>query len=226
MTSEARVVLLPLLTLGAVIAALGFLSWYQISHANPAPEQRWTAAGDLEACHLPEEDIPAAGLLDVRGEIPEFTFKDENGNDFGLADLRGRVWIADFIYVKCSGPCPAMTVSMKQLQDLTKDQPELTFVTFTVDPDHDSVEDLKRYATNTDADPARWHFLRGDKEGLHAVMIGGFKIGSLENPLNHSTRFCLVDQTGRVRGHYDYKRGDDIIRLRKHAALLMTGERN
>ncbi len=226
MQSEARVILLPILILGGLIAALGFASWYQISHANPEAEQKGTAPEDGQAWDLPEEDIPAAGLLAVRGEIPEFTFEDETGNDFGLADLLGRVWIADFIYVRCSGPCPAMTVSMKQLQDLTEDHPELTFVTFTVDPDHDSVKDLKRYATNTDADPARWHFLRGDKEGLHAVMIGGFKIGSLENPLNHSTRFCLVDQAGRVRGHYDYKRGDDIIRLRKHASLLMTGERN
>lgn len=210
----------------AVLLVLAFLYWDQ-TDKQAEPRRAASEAGEMPSCCAgPEEpEIPAAGLLSITGKIPDFRFQNQDGKPFGLQDLLGHVWVADFIYLKCQGPCPAMTVDMKKLHDLTEEIPDLKLVTFTVDPERDTVEDLKNYAQNTEADPERWTFLRGDVDDLKRVMIEGFKIGNPKNPLNHSTRFCLVDQTGRVRGYYDHRRGDEMVRLRKHIQLLLTGRR-
>lgn len=224
----ARRILWPAsILIGAV--ALGILitgSDGEIPSERTASSERGEAPADSCCAGLEEPEVPAAGLLSILGKVPEFRFQNQDGEPFGLDDLLGHVWVADFIYIKCQGPCPAMTVDMKKLQDLTEDIPGLRLVTFTVDPERDTVEDLKSYAQNTDADPERWTFLRGEVKDLKRVMIDGFKMGDPNNPLNHSTRFCLVDQTGRVRGYYDHRRGDEMVRLRKHIRLLLTGKRS
>ena len=225
--SGGRTFFLPLAVLALIVGSLLFAAWYDgVARADSARKDRAGNATYVAGEESDDSPFPAAGLLEVRSVVPDFTFMNQDGEAMGLADLRGKVWVADFIYTYCSGPCPAMTVGMKKLQDHLDELPDLRFVTFTVDPARDTVAMLKRYATNTDADPKRWSFLRGDEKELARVMTEGFLLGSGDDRLNHSTRFCLVDQTGRVRGHYDYKRGDDMLRLRKHARLLMTGERN
>jgi len=137
-----------------------------------------------------------------------------------LRALRGRVWIADFVYTSCSGPCPMLTANMAALQK--KLPKSVGLLSFTVDPDHDSPEVLSVYAREFGADPQRWFFVDGDKPALMKLFRDGFQIAVAENAaaepgqnVAHTTKFVLIDGQGRVRGYYD---GDDSAALDKLAA--------
>ena len=137
-----------------------------------------------------------------------------------LRALRGRVWIADFVYTSCAGPCPMLTANMAGLQ---KRLPKsVGLLSFTVDPDHDSPEVLAVYARKFGADPQRWFFVDGDKPALTKLFRDGFQIAVAESAVAepgqnvaHTTKFVLLDGEGRVRGYYD---GDDPAALDKLAA--------
>lgn len=151
-------------------------------------------------------------------ELPEFALTERSGTPVSKADLRGTVWVASFVFVRCTGPCPSVTATMARLQadlDLAN-QPDLRLVTFTVDPDRDTPDELKKYAERYRADPHRWLFLTGPEAEIHRLAKDGFKIGvdRSANPkpvegqeFDHSTRLAVVDRQGRVRGHFDGYRG-------------------
>jgi cytochrome oxidase Cu insertion factor (SCO1/SenC/PrrC family) len=137
-----------------------------------------------------------------------------------LRALRGRVWIADFVYTNCAGPCPMLTANMAGLQ---KRLPKsIGLLSFTVDPDHDSPEVLSVYAHKFGANPQRWFFVDGDKSALMKLFRDGFQIAVEENAaaepgqnVAHTTMFVLIDAEGRLRGYYH---GDDPASLDKLAA--------
>ncbi len=137
-----------------------------------------------------------------------------------LSALRGRVWIADFVYTRCAGPCPLLSANMALLQ---KRLPKsIGLLSFTVDPDHDSPEVLTVYARNFKADPQRWFFATGDRAELEKLLRDGFQIAvasSADAPVGqniaHTKKFVLIDADGRVRGYYD---GDDRTSLDRLAA--------
>lgn len=151
-----------------------------------------------------------AGKPDFFGELPAFSMASAWGGKNGTVSkdgLAGRVWVAGFIFVHCGGPCPLVSQAMARLQDRLPR--EAVLVTFTVDPDRDSPEVLKRYAQSWEADPSRWWFARGEKKELYQLMYEGFKLPLIEDReaptgfrVTHSTRLVLVDQRGRVRGYY------------------------
>jgi protein SCO1/2 len=138
--------------------------------------------------------------LPVLGQVPPFELTDQNGQPFTLASLRGHIWVADFIYTTCPGPCPRMSSKMHSLQQATP--ADVKLVSFTIDPAHDTPEVLAAYSRNFAADPARWSFLTGPVATLHGLSLDGFHLGSIDATLEHSTRFVLVDAQGQVRATY------------------------
>lgn len=141
--------------------------------------------------------------------VPDFTTTSESGATVTKASLAGKVFVADFIFTTCQGICPGMTAKMKSLEGRLSDEPRIRFVSFTVDPDHDTPEVLARYAKEHGADPTRWSFLRTDSASLRRLCRDGFRLGiedagpGAAEPILHSTRFVLVDGTGTIRGYYD-----------------------
>lgn len=167
------------------------------------------------------EDMP------VMFALPDFSLTERNGETVTLASLAGKVWIADFIFTNCPGPCPLMTSKMAQLQsDLTA--PDIHFVTITVDPANDTPEKLKQYARGYQADPRRWWFLTGDVEKIYDLSVKGFRLAaqtqtapSADHPILHSTRFVLVDREGRIRGYYEGTDTEALKKLRNDASKLL-----
>jgi protein SCO1/2 len=139
----------------------------------------------------------------IYSQLPPFAFTDQDGNPFGLENLKGKIWVADFIFTSCQGPCPTMSSQMSRLQRNLADLSNVQFVSFTVNPATDTPEVLRQYATQFHADFRRWHFLTGEQDKIARLSMDGFLVGSLEDPLMHSTKFILVDPEGRTRGHYD-----------------------
>jgi len=143
------------------------------------------------------------------GHVPDFTFVSERGRPVAARDLEGRVWIADFIFTRCGGTCPAMSERMAALADLLKSEPRVAFVSFDVDPEHDSLADLATYSRQHGADPERWTFLRSERPAVRALAGEGFKLAVVDGhaddpePILHSSHFVLVDARREIRGYYD-----------------------
>lgn len=161
------------------------------------------AAAALSSCYAPPPTF---------GELPDFSLTAVSTKTaprpLTRRDLLGRVWVADFIFTHCSGPCPALSTRMSSLQ---KELPAgVGLLTFTVDPDRDSPKVLQAYAERYAADPSRWLFVTGPKPTLVPLLVKGFKVPAVEDPraasgqrVTHSTRFILLDQHARLRGFYD-----------------------
>jgi protein SCO1/2 len=139
--------------------------------------------------------------LDDLGPAPSFTLISETGQPFDSKSLAGHIWVADFIYTACTGPCPMMSSQMHQIQNSTGEMTDLRLISFTVDPAHDTPQALTAYARHFKQDPYRWHFLTGDMSQLNQVGLG-FKLNSVDGSLTHSSRFALVDRRGHIRGFY------------------------
>lgn len=139
--------------------------------------------------------------LPVIRAVPEFSLTDQNGQTVTNADLRGKIWIADFIFTRCAGPCPLMTARMLEMQKALVKTPEVKLVSVTVDPEYDTPEVLKAYAEANFADPERWKFLTGDKAVIEKLVTEGFMQHLSEEggePV-HGTMFLIVDGNGMVR---------------------------
>jgi protein SCO1/2 len=150
----------------------------------------------LSACIRPQP-------LPVLGQIPPFALTSETGQNFDSAVLDGHVWVADFIYTTCDGPCPMMSSKMRLIQDQTAaEMPGVRFVSFTVDPAHDTPAALSAYAKHFKQDPVRWVFLTGEAAKLNDLSLNGFKLNGVDGSMTHSTRFALVDRSRRIRGYY------------------------
>ena len=144
----------------------------------------------------------APNPLPILGQVPPFQLTDQTGQSFDSQSLDGHIWVADFIYTTCPGPCPMMSSQMRRVQISTAGTPDVALVSFTVDPEHDSPPVLAAYAKHFTADPARWHFLTGEPGRLNDLGLNAFKLNSVDGSLTHSTRFVLVDGARRIRGYY------------------------
>jgi protein SCO1/2 len=171
---------------------------------------------------------PAASLP-VLFDAAAFSLTDQDGKPFSSDALRGKTWVADFVFTNCPGACPKMTMRMAGLQK-TLARPDVHFVSFSVDPDRDTPPVLKQYAKNYDADPGRWHFLTGDKDAMFQaawdMKLTAEPAGKLGPEIAHAEKFLLVDGQGRVRGAYDSKDDDDMKRLAADAVAVAGEERS
>jgi protein SCO1/2 len=148
------------------------------------------------------------------GSVPEFQLINQDGNNFGSADLRGKIWIADFVYSTCPGPCPMISSRMSELQK-PLEKTDVHLVSFTVDPAKDTPEVLRTYAERLQAEPGRWDFLTGAQSTIYNLSRNGFKlaVGEEKGVPIHSTRMILVDRHGAIRGYYDAAEPDAVTKL-------------
>ena len=145
------------------------------------------------------------------GQLPEFSFAERGGGTISLErDLKGKVWIADFIFTHCPKNCPRMSQQMLNVQRALstfplEDRKRVRLVSFTVDPKRDTVEQLAEYSNHVRADPDFWYFLTGEKSDILDLMEHGFLLMNPKSPgeIDHSSRFVLVDTTGATRGYYE-----------------------
>lgn len=146
------------------------------------------------------EELPPLGI------VPEFSFTSQTGETVTRDDLLGQVWVADFIFTRCPGPCPVMTSRMRELQSAIEGKGgDVTLVSVTVDPEHDTPEVLQEYAEKYDADPEVWKFLTGDPdeiiEFVQKGMLQPLAKGDDDLPV-HSQRFLVVDAEGKIRSFH------------------------
>jgi protein SCO1/2 len=166
---------------------------------------------NVEVTALRQRNISAYGTL------PGFRLTNQNGQAFGSAQLSGKIWIADFIYTTCPGPCPMISGRMSELQK-PLGKTDVHLVSFSVDPEKDTPEVLRGYADKLHAEPGRWDFLTGGKSAIYKLSHDGFKLAVSDGsdaqgiPV-HSTRMVLVDRHSQIRGYYDATEPEAITKL-------------
>jgi protein SCO1/2 len=163
--------------------------------------------------------------------LPPFELQDEQGRPFGSSELKGRIYVADFIYTGCTDSCPLLTARMGEIQDaLSRAGPEIHLVSFSVDPDRDTPAKLLDYAKRARYDPARWSFLTGNYAAVRDLLNDGFKVamyrevhdgGATPEELIHDEHLVLVDTRGRLRGYFAADR-DGLASLRRGVKYLAT----
>ncbi|MFZ0427681.1 MAG: SCO family protein [Acidobacteriota bacterium] len=148
-------------------------------------------------------------------ESPSFQLTSETEKTVSRSDLLGKVWVVDFIFTRCAGPCPLMTQRMKTLQDelssqgLLGPESDVRLVSITVDPEYDTPRILEDYGKLWGARPGTWIFLTGPPDTLLSTIQTGFKVTATREPssadmpgmpqIRHGTNFLLVDKQGWIR---------------------------
>ena len=157
-----------------------------------------------------------SGLLPNRSKRP--ALRQQEGLD-------GKVWVANFIFTTCTGPCPRMTSQFRKLRDEVQDHPDLRMVSFTIDPARDTPEALATYGRSFGANPDKWYFLTGEQKDLHHLSRNVFMLGDIDGSLEHSSRFVLIDAHSRIRGFYDSSDSEAMQKLMIDLRGLLRSDR-
>jgi protein SCO1/2 len=208
------------LLLGLAVVGLGIVLGTALWLRVGPPQAGWSrASGD------------SVESLNQYGSVPDFALTERSGRTVGLDQLRGKIWVADFIYTTCTDTCPLQTAMMAKLQQEYIDKPEIQFVSFTVDPERDTPAVLTAYAAKHQADAARWYFLTGQRDRMIRLIQDGFHLAVAAMPIEaepsgmipHSPRFVLIDKEARIRGYYDSRELEAFVRLKNHIDTLLKG---
>jgi protein SCO1/2 len=163
--------------------------------------------------------------------VPDFSLTERDGTNVNLGRLRGKVWVADFMYTSCTDTCPLQTAMMAKLQAEFAGKPDLQLVSFSVDPERDTPQALTNYAARYRANQKRWYFLTGQRDRILRLVQEGFHLAVAALPndnepsgtIAHSPRFVLIDKQARIRGYYDSRELEAFVRLKNDIETLTKG---
>ena len=171
-------------------------------------------------------------------KVPDFTLINQLGRRVSLRDIKtndstGKIIVADFFFTHCPTICPALTNNMKRLvesitnaQKVGNKSPEfIRFLSFSVDPERDSVERLKYWADRFQINPDQWWLLTGDKKTIYDLSIDHLKLAAvdgegIDSSFIHTDIFVLIDQNRNVRGYYHGLDSVSLARLSRDIVLL------
>ena len=176
----------------------------------------------IYSLQTPEKMLPIYSPQDVNPElvdstvqhigndhkIANFSFTNQNGKIVTQKEYENTIYVADFFFTTCPTICPKMTNNMVWLQNQLKKYPNIKLLSFSVTPDIDTPEVLKKYAQEKGVDDTRWNLVTGDKKAIYYLARKSYlavKTGKPEEMYDmvHTENFILVDKNKRIRGFYD-----------------------
>ena len=194
-----------------------------------------------------KDDLPVINPIDISSEmvdssvirkgfghkIGNFEFLNQDNQKIGLKDVKGKVFVAEYFFTTCGTICPKMNQQMQRVQKAYLNNPAVKILSFTVDPEVDSVAQMKMYADGHGAVKGQWHFLTGDKKALYNLARTSFfvlkpaeaeNLGDAGSDFIHTNNFVLVDKKLRIRGYYDGTSAKDVDHL-IHDIEVVLGEK-
>ena len=176
----------------------------------------------IYSLQTPEKMLPIYSPRDINPElvdstiqhigndhkIADFSFTNQNGKVITAKDYENKIYVADFFFTTCQTICPKMTDNMVWLQNQLKNNPDVKLLSFSVTPDIDTPEVLKKYAIDKGVDESRWNLVTGDKSSIYYLARKSYLVVKTGNPAElydmvHTENFVLVDKNKRIRGFYD-----------------------
>ncbi len=162
--------------------------------------------------------------------IPAFSFVDQHGKQITSEEVKGKIYVADFFFTRCTGICPRMTTNMQTVAQAFANDNDVLLLSHSVTPDSDSVPVLNKYA-NDKKISGNWHLLTGGKaaiydiarNGYFAEQVAGYQKDTTE--FLHTENFILVDQHQHIRGIYNGTLPLEVAQLIKHIQILKEEEK-
>jgi protein SCO1/2 len=163
--------------------------------------------------------------------VGAFRFENQDGIWITDADMKGKISVVEYFFTTCKSICPIMNTQMKHIQKKFANQTDVRIFSFTVDPDTDTVAQMKRYASAHQAKIGQWHFLTGKKADLYGLARRSFfvlkpaeaqNLGDAGSDFIHTNNFVLVDRQLRIRGYYDGTNPEEVSLLQAHITQLLA----
>jgi protein SCO1/2 len=166
-------------------------------------------------------------------KIGPFSFLNQNNKTITLNSVKGKVFVVEYFFSTCSTICPIMNTQMQRVQNAFRNENKFSILSFTVDPETDTLEQMKKTALKFKAISDKWHFLTGDKNKLYQLARTSFfvlkpaeakNLGDAGNDFIHTNNFVLVDKHLRIRGYYDGTLSTEVNDLIKDIEVLLKEE--
>jgi len=167
----------------------------------------------------------------VLSQLPEFQLTNQEGTAFGSQQLKGKFWVANFMFTSCPTICPKLTEHMQKVKHRLRGMGDaIHLVSFSVDPERDTPEVLKKYVNERLISGDKWSFLTGDLTTVKTAVVKGFKLpmekedGAEDRTafdITHGSRFVLVDPEHRIRGYYEMS-GKELNRMMRDISIILA----
>lgn len=162
--------------------------------------------------------------------VPGFSLTNQAGQTITGQSVAGKIYVADFFFTRCPGICKQMSSQLTRVQETFLDNPNVRIVSFSVDPENDTVAVLDDYAGRYGVRLPGWQLLTGDKAQIYNLAKYGFFVtakedkaaaANIEDQFVHTDKFVLVDRQGTIRGYYNGTNRKDVDRLMVEIKILL-----
>ncbi len=206
------------------LPALCFLIFLSLDSCNQTHEKQ------LPIYNPADMDIRVIdkSMKDVKNHtVSDFNLINQNGETITQDNYKGKIYIVDFFFTRCTTICPIMTNNIGKLQDVFKTDDDIMFLSLSVTPEIDSISVLREYATNKGVIDSKWNITTGEKKHIYELARKSYfavldKGDGGYQDFIHTTNFILVDKKKRIRGIYDGTNDDEIKRLISDINILLN----
>lgn len=171
-------------------------------------------------------------------KLSNFRLTNQLGETVTLDKYSNKIIVADFFFTHCPTICPPLTQNMKKLQQSVtnakrvgdKTNHFVQFVSFSIDPERDSVARLKDWADRFQINPEQWDLLTGDKKTIYDLALNDMKLAvvdgdGIDTSFIHTDHFVLIDSSRNIRGFYHGLDSTELSKLSRDL-ILLTLEKN
>tara|TARA_B100001996_G_scaffold347896_1_gene305722 strand:+ start:1358 stop:2155 length:798 start_codon:yes stop_codon:yes gene_type:complete len=162
--------------------------------------------------------------------INDFSLLNQNGNNITQDNYKNKIYVADFFFTTCPDICPIMTGNMVYLQENLKDT-NVMLASFSVTPEVDNVDVLKKYSIEKGVDDSKWNLMTGEKKQIYDLARKSYLVAKAipdgnNHAMIHTENFVLVDKEKRIRGYYDGTNIEDMDKLLDDIQILIKSYKN
>ena len=151
-----------------------------------------------------QSDLVFLEINNERKKVPNFSFTNQDGKTITNKDYLGKVYVIEFFFTTCPTICPRMNRNLVEVQNEFQEFENFGVASFTINPDYDTPEILKTYATTYGITNPNWHLMTGNQEAIYKLANEGFNLYTavdteVEGGFEHSGNFALIDKNGYIR---------------------------
>jgi protein SCO1/2 len=170
-------------------------------------------------------------LDSVDQTIPDFKFLNQDSVYITNNTFKDKIYIADFFFTSCSSICPVMHRNLKTIFEKFKDNPEVSFLSHSIDYKYDTPSVLKKYAEKLGVYGSKWQFAYGTKQDIYTIAEKSYLVAVIEDSKEkegyvHQGWLVLIDKNKRIRGAYDGTNAAAIAQLMKDIPVLLKEPKN
>jgi protein SCO1/2 len=209
----------PLVITMTIFSAFVVSSFYYV---NKPIETLPIYSPSMVSKELVEENIQ---FIKKYHKIKDFSMKNQNGETITQEFYNDKIYVADFFFTTCPTICPIMTENMGYVQEKIKNDSDVLLLSFSVTPEIDSVEQLKKYAIEKNVIDSKWNLVTGNKKDIYNLARTSYLVAKTNGDggkydMIHTENFVLVDKEKRIRGFYDGTNSKEMGQLLNDIKIL------